>query len=977
MDLLDLLIKLEARLKGTPIEPYSNYVTSCIIIIIFILLGATVNRVLKPLWMAVKKICERHSRRKFIINKIYGELSFMESSDVFYAIENFIPTRFSFENDTGNDDEPSPDYQNDSQDKGRLLVEHFCKFEFDIKIGRKYYLCLADCGMGKTTFLINLYFRITKAGKYNCQFISLQDLDCLNEIDSIPEKGKTILLLDALDENARALANYFDFIDELERKTREFFRVVITSRTNFFENESMERLSNRRRINGIASKLSDIKKFYITPFTDDDIKRYLRMKYRWNNKKRKNAWKLIERNKNLSVRPMLLRFMDEVLSENQVFEYDFQLYECLFQKWIDREQTNNGHAEYELYIECLGLAKVIYYQWRKNGQIGILQEDLKKYSISGLDKVQIKGHAFLNRTNFGIYKFSHRSYWEYMLAKLALSDTYFACELLIKNFDRAVSFIEEMIQYYQNYPEELSIEAEMGIANYMLKYKQVEEAEKHYQKIVDEGKGNITQILFSMIQLVKCFQRELKFKTAFETIKKCLKLISEVPLSRETLPLYAQFGIVYADYCNMQHIKDGQIFLDQIIKFCNDQGIIEYTLLQCYELYCQCSLNYFYQQQGLAEIEQLISEIFYGDQYALYIYECARIQCMGCQNSKSFQIILDIVNNGRIFMDSYEQILWYGDLGVSGAVLGEWNNISVKCFEEGHYISDVIYMHKQNPYSVLIYQKFLIAYSSLEMEKQQIQPGLREQCINFIVGYIKRNHLQEEISVVQFIGYNYIQKNDGELSDQEELLEEQLEWANKSRNIYNIINAHLNCYDLYAGNPKTEKRAQDHLQIAYKRSQNPEGLYYRETTAYCNLLQTILCSHEETMDKNYIAKKLLKITPNIYGKDKRTSNIYKTLQEYFSSENDSFEVKACLEWLSCDFGFENLVCFYDSCEKHNQLDVFMKEMESLFVEKGIFTESEELDIKKFLEVKRKELVYNTENSLNNLLIRNRNFREKH
>lgn len=981
LDLLDLLLKLEERLNGTPIEPYINYVSWAIIIILLLLLGITVNRIFMPLWRSIRKVYDRYSRRKFISGKIYDKLSFMESSDVFYAIEQFVPTRFSLNNDAANDDEPSPDYHDSTQDKGRLLIEHFCKYELDIKTGRKYYLCLADCGMGKTTFLINLYYRIIRAGKYQCEFISLQDIHCLNSIDSISEKGKTILLLDALDENTRALANYIDFIDELEKKTREFYRVVITSRTNFFENESKEKLSNQQKISGITSKISNMKKFYITPFTDDDIKRYLRIRYRWNRKKQKSAWQLIDRNKNLSVRPMLLRFMDEVLSENQDFEYDFQLYECLFQKWIDRERDDSDDCSANaLYDECLSLAKVIYYQWRKNGQIGIMHEDLANYSISGLEDIQIKGHAILNRTNTGLYKFSHRSYWEYMLAKLALSDVFFACELLIKNFDRAVSFLEEMIQYYQNHPDEITVEITLGIANYMLKYGKLENAEKYYSKILEEKKGDNIQTLLAMIQLVKCLQREFKFKSAYELLNQCTELIDKIPLSKEVLPIYVQFGNVYADYCNVQHIKEGQLFLNNIIDFCKKQDILEYSLLKCYELYCQYGINYFYQQQAMVELEKLMLEAFKGDQYAAYIYNCAQIRCLDLRDMKSFGILAEIVNNGHIFMDSYEQVSWYGELGIYSAALGEWDNISVKCFNDSHNISDSIYKNKCNVYSLLIYQKLLKACNLFEPDEQQllvVKNDINEQCMDFIVDYIETKQLQEEISVMPFIEYGYIQKHIMGLPDHAELAaEKRLEIESMSKNVYNIVDAHLECFYLYVGNTLTREQAKDHLQAAYKSSQDQAAWDYRETTAYCNLLQTILCFNDEVADKDYIARILLDIMPGIYGKDKRASDIYKTLQGYFSSNNDSREVKACLAWLYCDFDFDKLIYFYDSCVKNNQSGSFFKELESVLAEKGIFSEIEELDIQKFLSVKRNELVIDTGISIENLLKKNRSIRER-
>ena len=81
----------------------------------------------------------------------------------------------------------------------------FKQFEKKILIrGKKqYHIVLGETGTGKSTFLINLYYR------YNCKFfrrgyraeyIPLRSKNALQEIKKIEDPRKTILLLDAFDE---------------------------------------------------------------------------------------------------------------------------------------------------------------------------------------------------------------------------------------------------------------------------------------------------------------------------------------------------------------------------------------------------------------------------------------------------------------------------------------------------------------------------------------------------------------------------------------------------------------------------------------------------------------------------------------------------------------------------------------------------------------------------------------------------------
>ena len=221
---------------------------------------------------------------------------------------------------TSNNDEPTPEYIKTGKEQAPLLLEQFLQYEYSVKYGQKYYLCLGDCGMGKTTFLLNLYYQTSKLKQFHCVFIPLQMSDYLERIEKIENPANTILMLDALDENEKALADYKTFITELEKATADFCRIIITARTNFFENAAREQLGGNKKISSTSGKISSACKFYIMPFTDEDIKQYLKMCYPFRQRKQKQAWNILESNKNLSVRPMLLKFMDPLLKDGKQFD---------------------------------------------------------------------------------------------------------------------------------------------------------------------------------------------------------------------------------------------------------------------------------------------------------------------------------------------------------------------------------------------------------------------------------------------------------------------------------------------------------------------------------------------------------------------------------------------------------------------------------------------------------------------------------
>lgn len=74
----------------------------------------------------------------------------------------------------------------------------------------RFYIILADSGMGKTTFLLNLYLRyvhqfVISSPPYHIRLFPLNYPDIDEKIKDVKEKEKTILLLDAFDEDNQAV----------------------------------------------------------------------------------------------------------------------------------------------------------------------------------------------------------------------------------------------------------------------------------------------------------------------------------------------------------------------------------------------------------------------------------------------------------------------------------------------------------------------------------------------------------------------------------------------------------------------------------------------------------------------------------------------------------------------------------------------------------------------------------------------------
>lgn len=307
-----------------------------------------------------------------------------------------------------------------------------------------YILILADSGMGKTTFMINLY--LTYKNKYiwpwyskkkDIVLLPLGAPQCMDIISSIKGKENTVLLLDAFDEDILAIIDYKKRLEEIIARTYEFYKVVFTCRTQFFPTEIEEPNST-----GVFSYGEDgerkFHKFYLSVFDNSDIKKYLRKKYSFLNllniKKRHKAQKIIRKSPNLFIRPILLNYIDDLINSNSKIHNSFDIYKQLVEKWIIRESKkpdivrryqSKDKYQSDIYKFSIEFAKDLYSNRHIRGGYYFSLDsdtnhgkserhlDLTKFNLLNID---IRNKSLLNRTADGKIKFSHKSIMEFFLA---------------------------------------------------------------------------------------------------------------------------------------------------------------------------------------------------------------------------------------------------------------------------------------------------------------------------------------------------------------------------------------------------------------------------------------------------------------------------------------------------------------------------------------------------------------------------------
>lgn len=406
------------------------------------------------LLLALLKLNKNRSVNRIKKKNLYP---YYESNNVKELTKYFISTRIQ--------DSPPSDHKDfnikssyDSNDGIKLFMNKIFN-----KSTSRFYLILGGAGMGKTTFMVNLYLRyIAKGGKFQIKLIPLNNPDGIEEIEnmSTEDKTKTIILLDGLDEGFEN--SKLDKLKIILQKTWNFRKVIITCRTQFFDNFLDE--PNEAPIPNPNGGYFKIKKFYISPFTKKECKKYIKRKFKvFQFRKKSKALKLIDKIPNILARPMILSKIEDMVSIGVDKPEINKIYKQIIQKWIEREanklplklEERNQFAQ-NLNEFSMAIARKIFSKWKNNKQPVLQTEEILKeaqtFNINP-SNIKITEKSLLNRDKLGNWKFAHSTIWEYIIAisiveknlvinqedldKLTFA-SFIHCEITLLNFFREI-----------------------------------------------------------------------------------------------------------------------------------------------------------------------------------------------------------------------------------------------------------------------------------------------------------------------------------------------------------------------------------------------------------------------------------------------------------------------------------------------------------------------------------------------------------
>jgi len=387
-------------------------------------------------------------RKKYIDNRLYPHYAEYASNR---SKRLYIPTRFQTKAPS---DYIDPHDSLGSDPSANLLDFYINNVFVKENSNNNLYCVLGGSGMGKTTFAVNLLRQYVskynrKTLPYEIYLLSLSDDNVFDKISEIDNPQNSILILDALDENQEAITDFSKFINSLEKAISNFRCAIITCRTQFFADEKSE-LKQSCLINfGREKGFRIYNKHYVSPFSHDEINKYINRLFRWRWDKKKKAKKVVKKCSVVMIRPLLLSYIELFTESSDKIETITQIYELLITKWIEREVSLfdidlRPNQKVLLHNFSQKVAADMYENRTLRNGFYISAEDLKNFlSINSfeIDAFQLTGRSLLNRDATGLLKFSHKSFFEFFIAKEHFENPKF--QISFEGMDMARKFFND------------------------------------------------------------------------------------------------------------------------------------------------------------------------------------------------------------------------------------------------------------------------------------------------------------------------------------------------------------------------------------------------------------------------------------------------------------------------------------------------------------------------------------------------------
>ena len=358
--------------------------------------------------------------------------------------------------------------QSDLQDMSKTVSEII-----EMPDNHQYSLILGEAGLGKTSFCINFYMNYLRnmKNKFNIELFPLYDTETTRKIRDIKKKSKTILLLDALDEDPQIHQNFSYRLKEIIERTEGFHKIIITCNPRLFQMKIVKHTDKIEYHSKEYNPTSLIKSvFYmlqILPFTDKQIISYIEKKYKnTDSVKFQRSQQIVKSLPKLFSKPIMLHYIDTLVQKDITVKYSYEIFKEFVTLFLEQEGKNiQGITRNTLKACYKVIAFALFNRKNEQGSDYISKSEIqalgKKYNIDIFTICCM--HKGLLKNSNGFYSFVHLSIMEYLVAESILSGQFPNKSVQLSK--QIFLFLYEMIE--KESPFKKSVPPKTGLFRYL------------------------------------------------------------------------------------------------------------------------------------------------------------------------------------------------------------------------------------------------------------------------------------------------------------------------------------------------------------------------------------------------------------------------------------------------------------------------------------------------------------------------------
>ena len=284
---------------------------------------------------------------------------------------------------------------------------------------------LGDAGAGKSSLLLLLKLGHTMGmwpAQFHCELVKLGQ-STIDRVSKIKRPRKTVLLLDALNEDPLAAEDPLGRVAEIFRASRGFHRVICACRVECACTSRRGQFSDVARL---ASGRDDCATLFLSPFNDTQMDKYLKRRFRrMEDPTRKRARSIFNEMGALKGRPLLLSCTDDLVHSRCKVWNAFATFDVVIEAWLTREErkieSGGARSKFEresLRGACIKLARLMQLEESRRAfpKSELPESPLQEQEIRHLEMLDCRGRSFLRLDASGTYRFTHAGVQEFLIA---------------------------------------------------------------------------------------------------------------------------------------------------------------------------------------------------------------------------------------------------------------------------------------------------------------------------------------------------------------------------------------------------------------------------------------------------------------------------------------------------------------------------------------------------------------------------------